>query len=62
VSDDDTVSARDWGRYGGLFALATLVLLVILGQREGGAVTLLAVYLLLGCVALLVVQVRRSRS
>jgi uncharacterized membrane protein YhaH (DUF805 family) len=62
VSDDETLTARDWARYGGLFALATLVLLVILGQREGAAVTLLAVYLLLACVALLVVQVRRSRS
>ncbi len=62
MSDDDTPTARDWARYGGLFALATLVLLVIVGQREGAAVTLLAVYLLLGCVALLVVQLRRSGS
>ena len=58
----DKLTGGDWARYGGLFALATLVLLVILGPREGGFVTLVAVYLLVGAAALLLVQLRRRRS
>ena len=62
TSDDDKLTAGDWARYGGLFALGTLVLLVMVGEREGGFVTLVAVYLVVACLALLVVQLRRRRS
>ncbi len=62
LDDQDKLTPGDWARYGGLSALATLVLLVMVGSREGGFVTLVAVYLVLGCAALLVVQLRRRRS
>ena len=58
----ESLTPGDWARYAGLFGLATLVLLVIVGQRTGGIAVLLAVYLLLATVALIVFQVRRSRS
>ena len=59
---DDKLTPADWARYGGLLALATLLLLVMVGAREGGIVTLVAVYLVLGCAALVLAQVRRRRS
>ena len=61
-SGGDSASRGDWFRYAWLFVLATLVLLVVLGFREGTFLILLAVYLLLATVALLVVQLRRRRS
>ena len=61
-SGDDTASRGDWFRYAWLLALATLVLLVVFGFREGTFLILLAFYLLLGTIALLVVQLRRRRS
>jgi hypothetical protein len=62
VSEQDRLTVGDWARYGGLFALATLVLLVMVGAREGGFAILVAVYLVLGAAALLFVQLRRRRS
>ena len=62
MSDREKLTTGDWARYGGLLALATLVLLVMVGQREGGLITLLAVYLVLGAAALVFVQLRRRRS
>ncbi len=62
MDGDEKLTAGDWARYGGLFALATLVLLVMVGSREGGVVTLFVVYLVLGCAALVLVRLRRRRS
>ena len=62
MSDQEKLTAGDWARYGGLLALATLVLLVMVGSREGGFVTLVAVYLVLGAAALVFFQLRRRRS
>ncbi len=59
---DEKLTAGDWARYGGLLALATLVLLVMVGSRKGGVVTLLAGYLVLGCAGLVLAQLRRRRS
>ena len=59
---EDKLTPGDWARYGGLLALATLVLLVMVGQRDGGFITLVAVYLVVGAGALLFVQLRRRRS
>ena len=56
------LTSGDWARYAGLLGLATLVLLVIVGQVDGGVPVLIAVYLLLACAALIAVQVRRRRS
>jgi Flp pilus assembly protein TadB len=58
----ESLTAGDWYRYAGLLGLATLVLLVIVGQYTGGVAVLFAVYLLVATVVLLVLQVRRSRS
>ncbi len=62
MDDQEKLTPGDRARYGGLFALATLVLLVMVGSREGALVTLVAVYLVLGCAAVVLVQLCARRS
>jgi hypothetical protein len=61
-SGGDQPARGDWFRYAWLFVLGSLVFLGVFGFQEGVLLTLLAVYLVLGVAALLLVQLRRRRS
>jgi hypothetical protein len=56
------LSAGDWARYAGLGALASLVFLVVYGNRDGALVSLLALYVVAGTAAAVVLRLRRDRS
>ena len=60
--DGDAMSSGDLWRYLWLFALATLVLLVLAASFDGGFVILLALYLVLAAAAGVVYLVRRRSS
>lgn len=61
-SGGDSPSRGDRFRYLWLFALASLVLLVLFSRFEGTFVILVAVYLVAVAAAAVVVPVRRGRS
>ncbi|MBW3640155.1 MAG: hypothetical protein KY451_09945 [Actinobacteria bacterium] len=61
-AEQQRLTPGDWGRYAGLLALGSLLFLVVTGNRSGSFVSLLAIYLVLGCLVLLVVNYRRDRS
>jgi len=61
-SGGDGPTPGDWWRYGWLFVLGSLVLLLLLSQLEGTFLILLAIYLVAVTAAGTVVLVRRSRS
>lgn len=61
-SGGDGPTRGDWWRYGWLFVLGSLVLLLLLSQLEGTFLILLAIYLVAVTAAGTVVLVRRSRS
>ncbi|MBC7373902.1 MAG: hypothetical protein H7323_07925 [Frankiales bacterium] len=56
------LTTGDWARYAGLVALASLVFLVVLGNRDGALVSLLAVYLATGTAGAVWLRLRRERS
>jgi len=56
------LSAGDWARYAGLVALASLVFLVVYGNRDGALISLLALYVVAGTAAAVGLRVRRDRS
>ncbi len=56
------LTGKDRARYAFLFLLFTLVVTSVLGPREGGAVLLLGLYLVLGAAAAVAITWRRSRS
>ncbi|MCW2616289.1 MAG: hypothetical protein JWN08_3283 [Frankiales bacterium] len=56
------LSAGDWARYAGLVALASLLFLVVYGDRDGALVSLLAVYVVAGTAGAVVVRARGDQS
>ena len=56
------LTTGDWARYAGLLVLASLVFLVVYGNRDGALVSLLAVYLVAGTAGAVWLRVRRERS
>ena len=56
------LSTGDWARYAGLAALASLVFLVVYGNRDGALVSLLAVYVVAGAAGAVLLRLRRDRS
>ena len=62
VEPSSELSAGDWARYAGLGALASLVFLVVYGNRDGALVSLLALYVVVGTAAAVVLRLRRDRS
>ena len=60
-AEQDGLTTGDWLRYAFLLLLGSLLWLAMVGGREGGVLSLFAIYLLLAAGGLLVVRVRRSR-
>ena len=58
----DGLTLGDYARYAGLFALASLVILIGLGDTDHAYLILFAVWVLTAIVAGLVYLARRSRS
>ena len=56
------LSAGDWARYAGLLALASLVFLVVYGNRDGALISLLALYVVAGTASAVVLRLRRDRT
>ncbi|MCW2713030.1 MAG: hypothetical protein JWN88_77 [Frankiales bacterium] len=56
------MTGADWARCAGLLAMASLVFLVIYGDRGRALLALLAFYAVLASVAFAVVRLRRSRT
>ncbi len=56
------LTTGDWIRYAGLVVLASLVFLVVYGNRDGALVSLLAVYVVAGTAGAVWLRWRRERS